>query len=462
MRKVIIVIVVLALAAGGVYAFQQYRLQQEAALLGSYQTEKAVRGSLTATVGATGVVRANQTAQLVWMTSGIIEQVNAEVGEKVNKEQELAHLEKTSLSQNIILAQADLINAQKALDDLSDTVLAQTDALQRISKANEAVKQAEYDLFYFTVPAAIAEMDPFEAIQTTSKKLEEARQAYEPYKLKPDPNAVADPKNQTENMRRQKALKDALERAQSEYNSAVRQLQLQTNLEAARTNLEKAQDDFERLRRGPAPDDVLAAQARIDAAEATLRMQRISAPFDGTITNVMAKPGDQATVGAPAFRLDDLSHLLVDVQVSEVDINRISLGQTASLVFDAIPGTTYQGKVLEVAPVGSSTQGAVDFIVTVELVDADQAVRPGMTAAVNIVVNQIDDALLAPNRAVRIVDGDRVVYVLRNGAPAPVKITLGASSESVSEVLGGDLRVGDEIVLNPPLNFEAGHPPFLR
>jgi HlyD family secretion protein len=180
------------------------------------------------------------------------------------------------------------------------------------------------------------------------------------------------------------------------------------------------------------------------------------------ITDVSIKPGDQVSPGTVAFRLDDLSRLLLDVQVSEVDINRIQVGQDVLLSFDAILGKEYHGRVSQVALVGSSTEGIVDFKVTVELTDPDTHVRPGMTAAVNIVVDQLEDVLLVPNRAVRVVEGKRVVYVLRSNLPEPVDITLGSSSDTVSEVVQGELKVGDPIVLNPPTVFEQnGPPPFV-
>jgi len=85
-------------------------------------------------------------------------------------------------------------------------------------------------------------------------------------------------------------------------------------------------------------------------------------------------------------------------------------------------------------------------------------VRPGMTAAVNIVVEQIEDVLLVPNRAVRVRDGERIVYVLRGGQLEVVPVVLGASSDTDSQVLESDLRVGDLIVLNPPLELEQPGP----
>jgi len=99
----------------------------------------------------------------------------------------------------------------------------------------------------------------------------------------------------------------------------------------------------------------------------------------------------------------------------------------------------------------------------VELSDADQAVKPGMTAAVNIVVSQLHDVLLVPNRAVRLLNSQRVVYVLVNGKTEAVKVQLGASSDTSSQVTGGDLKEGELILLNPPTVFEQnGPPPFVR
>jgi HlyD family secretion protein len=70
-----------------------------------------------------------------------------------------------------------------------------------------------------------------------------------------------------------------------------------------------------------------------------------------------------------------------------------------------------------------------------------------MTAAVSIVVRQIDDALLVPNRAVRVVDGQRVVYIMQDGSPELVIVELGVSSDLYSEVVGGGLQEGDVIML---------------
>jgi HlyD family secretion protein len=222
------------------------------------------------------------------------------------------------------------------------------------------------------------------------------------------------------------------------------------NLALAEAQLEDAQREWDRLKDGPDADDILAAQARVDAARAAVEMAQVNAPFSGTITDAVPIPGDQVAPGTTAFRIDDLSRLLVEVQVSEVDINSIQRGQPVTITFDAVLGQEYHGQVVEVAQAASVVAGVVNFDVTVELTDADEQVKPGMTGAVTITVKQLEDVLLVPNRAVRLQEGKRYVFVLRGGQMERVEITLGASSDSVSEVVAGDLAEGDIIILNPP------------
>jgi HlyD family secretion protein len=147
---------------------------------------------------------------------------------------------------------------------------------------------------------------------------------------------------------------------------------------------------------------------------------------------------------------------LVDVKVSEVDINNVTVGQPVTLTFDAILGKEYHGEVIEVTQAGTADEGVVNFTATVELTDADAMVKPGMTAAVNIVVEEMQDVLLVQNRAVRLVDNQRVVYVLENGQPVKKEISLGSSSDTLSVIAGGDVKEGDVIILNPPAEFGPG------
>jgi HlyD family secretion protein len=229
-------------------------------------------------------------------------------------------------------------------------------------------------------------------------------------------------------------------------------------LALSEAQLSDAQREWDRLKNGPDPADISAAEARVTANRATINAASIIAPFSATVTEIKPMIGDQVSTGLPAFRIDDLSRLLVDVQISEVDINSVKVGQSATLTLDAILDVIYHGKVISVAQVGNTSQGSVTFTVTLELNDSNEWVKPGMTSAVTVVVTRLENVLLVPNRAVRLVNNQRVVYILKNGAPQEVVITLGATSGIDSEVTGGDLKAGDLIILNPPSNFGNGQP----
>ncbi len=382
----------------------------------TFQTQALARGDLTATIGATGTVRANQSAVLLWQTTGTVDQVNVKIGDQVNKGDVLATLLQTSLPQNVILAQTDLVSAQQALTDLLDSDTARANAWIALRNAQTAYTTALNNRTALNGPVTYQAVV---VVEINSVPVPEVRT----YRSNPDPSDIAD---------------------------ADAQLAL------AKAQLEDAQRAYDRVQGGPNSDDLSAAQARVDAAQAALSVAHITAPFSGTITQAEPTSGDQITLGTQAFRLDDLSSLLVDVQVSEVDINSVSVGQPATITFDAVSGKTYNGTVTEVSQAGDTTSGEVDFTVTVKLTDADTEVKPGMTAAVNIIVDQVKNQLLIPNQAVQLVNGQRVVYVLTNGQPKQVVVTLGASSDTMSVVTGSNLNVGDLIILNPPAQFQAG------
>ena len=97
-----------------------FQARQQANTISSLQTVTASRGSLTATVGATGTVRADQTAMILWQTSGIVDNVYVQVGQVITAGQTLADLAQSSLPQNIILAQSDLITARNAVTNLTN------------------------------------------------------------------------------------------------------------------------------------------------------------------------------------------------------------------------------------------------------------------------------------------------------------------------------------------------------
>ena len=375
-----------------------------------YQTTPAQVGELTAQVGATGSVRAAQSAILNWQTTGTVEEVNVRVGDKVHKGDILARLANASLPQNVLSAEVDFASAQQSLEDMQNSDTTRAQAAVTLQAAQDAYKKA------------------YDYRMSLNGKIDIANVTFDYV------NGQQIPK-----IKYTKGYADAETIAKADQSLALDKAQL-----------DDAQRAYDRVKDGPNPLDVAAAKARVQAAQATLNMAYIIAPVDGTVTQAVPLPGDQVSVGLAAFRIDDLSGLLVDVQVSEVDINNIAVGQPVTLTFDAISGKTYNGQVVEVSQAGDLSSGAVNFTVTAKLTDGDAQVKPGMTAAVNIVTNQVNGQILVPNQAVRLVNGKRVVYILVNGIPKLVEVTLGVSSDTQSVVLKSDLKVGDLVILNPP------------
>jgi HlyD family secretion protein len=421
-----------------------------------YQTMPAERGTLTADVGATGTVRSAQSAILSWNTSGRVETVKVGLGDAVTKNQLLAALAPGSVSQGIILAQADLISARQNLDNLQQSNSGVAQAMKTLSDANQAVKDAE-DAFNTLTRKRVSDeliQDTLDQMDQTQAQLKRVEWFYNRFfSHLADGNATkAQMIINLTNIRQNLA---SLTAKYSWYTSRATEIEVekaQAVLNLAKARQQDATREMARYKDGANQDDLSAAQARVAAAQATSDLSMLTAPFNGTITKIWPQVDDRVNAAQTAFRIDDLSNLMVDLQISEVDINNVALSQPVTITFEAVPGKTYNGKVSKVNLAAKAGQGGVNFNVAVTITDADEQVKPGMSASVTITVKQVNDTLIIPNRAIRMVNaGERVVYVLKNGFPEPVIVRLGATADANSQVVGGDLKVGDLIVLNPPV-----------
>lgn len=433
----------------------------------NFQTAIIERGDLTAIVGATGIVEPNQSVELNWETTGRVESVNVAINDTVEMGEILSELAENTLPQSVILAKADLVSAKRELEDLihsnTESALAYTELLE----AEEDLRVAE------------DEREDWNYNEASDEKIDAARSGFliaeEEYKAAKatydllsdledtDPKKVeAEEFMDAEKSKRDKALRSLNYILGKAYDQEV--AEDFADYDVALAQLEDAQREWERLRDGPNVNDITAAEAKVAAAEATVSLGWIEAPFGGTVTRALPKEGDEVDSGSSAFRIDDLSELFVEVEISEVDVNRIAVGQRADITFDAIIGETFTGEVLEVSSVGIDEGSGVDFQVTLEIIDPTEQVRPGMTAAVNIIVSEIKDVLSVPNRAVRLKGEQRVIFVLTDGGIQEVEVEFGSSSDIYSEIIAGDIAEGDLIVLNPPIEFATNHgpPPFMR
>lgn len=165
-----------------------------------------------------------------------------------------------------------------------------------------------------------------------------------------------------------------------------------------------------------------AAQEGYDQAVAKAGERTVTAPCDGSIVEMNAQVGASATgtqSGSSLMQIADLSQMKVTVQVGEEDIAKVAVGQTANVTFPAFPDLTLQGSVTGIASIASSDGGmmsydggsSVTFDVDILIAQPDPRLKPGMTAKVSLVTEQLDDVIMVPAMALMTDDGQNY-YVM--------------------------------------------------
>jgi multidrug resistance efflux pump len=332
-------------------------------------------------ISATGKVVPAHWSQLSLSVPGVVEEIPVQKGDLVKENQVLARLKgKEDIQAAIAAAKYEVAAAEKNLNDLNknadDT---RTAALEAISAATKAVRDAQYQLDNFTVPQTQSSYSTTEALDIMQKKLDEARAAFEPYKY------------YSESDHTRKDLKEKLDEAQADYNSAVKRLQYETDLAVAQANLDKALKDYDAWKDGPDPDEVKLAQERLEnaqaalaAAEAKLHDLELRAPFPGTISDINIRKGEWVTPGQPVMQIADLSSLQVETtDLNEIDAARVKVNDPVTLTFDALPGVEVKGTVESISPKSSEGSG-VNYAVVIKMDELPALLRWGMTAFADI------------------------------------------------------------------------------
>lgn len=213
-------------------------------------------------------------------------------------------------------------------------------------------------------------------------------------------------------------------------------------------------------------DELSAAQAEMQALQNVVDQASIIAPFAGTVTAIQAAAGEKAGSGDFAVQLDDLSNLIIEVEISQMEINKIKVGQTALVAFSALPNATYEGIVTDISQARSINSDDALFKVRIVLTNADEQVKPGFTAMVSIIIDQVESALLVPNQAIQYAE-DGSAYVLKEaglGQYTEIFILTGARSDAYSELVEDNLEEGDALLVAAASNdtLQAGSGEALR
>jgi HlyD family secretion protein len=393
------IILSILLLLGGVAAVLVFRHMDPPASA-HYRTQEVRRGDITVTVSATGKLEPTNQVDVGSELSGIIESVLVEENDRVKVDQILARLDTSKLEAQHAKNKAELASARA-----------------RVLQAHATFREAENNL----------------------ARLRHVREL--------SGNKVPSPFDID-------AAEAALARARAD----------EASTEAA----------------------VAQAQATLKVTETDLFKSVIRSPINGVVLNRSVEPGQTvaASFQAPVlFTLaEDLAQMELNVDVDEADVGQVAADQEATLMVDAYPDRRFEARITRVSYGSDTTDGVVTYKTILKLDNQDLSLRPGMTAMADIVVQKVEGAILIPNAALRFTppvakkeesgrslvyslmprpprrEGgsgqesassgtDRRVWILEDGQPRAVSIQVGASDGVKTEVTGGALSPGMQVIV---------------
>jgi multidrug resistance efflux pump len=351
-----------------------------------------------AVVSASGKLLPASWASLSFQIGGQVTAVNVQAGDAVQAGDVLAQLDDTDARLAVAQAEAALAMAEAQLAQLTagpqpEEIAA---AEQSVRSAEAAVWAASAQLAQLQAGARAADIAAAEAV-VAAAALEQktAQDAYDRIKeiggpLEEQARAALNAATQNA-LAAQKRLDQLIAGATPNELDAAR-----ANVAAARAQQAAAQAQLDRLRAGATDEQIAVAEAGVaqaqaarDAAQAQRAKAQLVAPFDGTAGAMLIHLGESITPGQPAVTLGDVSTLRVETtDLSEIDVARVREGQPVKVTFDALAGTAFAGQVARIAPMSTSSQGGVNYTVIVDLDEIDPALRWGMTAFVDVQVEE--------------------------------------------------------------------------
>lgn len=394
--------VVLALAAGGGW---YWWLGQQQGPKANYVTQTAKTGNLDVTVSADGTLNPIRTVTLGSELSGIVRKVNVDVNDEIKTDQVLIELDTRNLDSKVASARASLASAEAKLAESKATLKEAQVKDKRLKELNK--------LSGGKMPSR-TDLDTQEAAVATAKAAVEVAKA-----------TIAD------------------------------------------------------------------AQAALETAETDRSKANIKSPIDGVVLARSVEPGYAVAASLQAVELlslaTDLRELELKVNVDEADIGSIQSGQKAYFTVSAYPDKRFPATLTKVAYGATTTENVVTYTTYLNVDNADLLLRPGMTASATVTTAERRNVLLVPNSALRFTPRtsaeqdfsgsaatmfmprgphngsskrvkedisasqsvrERTVYILRNGDAVPVSIKTGLTDGTRTEVISGDLKDGDQVVVD--------------
>jgi len=365
-----VLLVALAAIAAGVVLI--YISRDEDEKLSAFRLVRVERGLIVSAVSSTGTLNAVITVQVGSQVSGQIKELLADFNSEVREGEVIARIDPENFEARVRQAEAELA----------------------VAKSNVSIQRGAWE-------RAKAELqNSRSALDAAKAQTEKARIAVEDARRDLDRKQTLHKSTIISESEKDKAV--------AVYEQAVAQLNAAEAEEQAQGSLVRSREATLKM----AGAQVEHALAQVKQREAALRQNRVElehtiirSPVDGVVIERSVDVGQTVAASLQAPTLftiaQDLRKMQVDTNVDEADIGRIHVGQETTFTVDAFPGHEFTGKVEQIRKAPETVQNVVTYTVVVSAENPDSRLLPGMTANVQIVVDERPDALKVPNAALR-------------------------------------------------------------
>jgi multidrug efflux pump subunit AcrA (membrane-fusion protein) len=453
LSKPFIIGIVVVLIAAGAGAF--FLTRGDPATV-SYRTGVATLGTVTQTVSLSGSLAADGETDLDFEGAGKVTAVNVQPGQTVVAGQVVATQDPTTVEASLTQADATLSAAQANL----------TSAKAGSSASGLAQAEAQVNSSYVSYQNAIKSLADTKAVNAQM-----VAAAYSAYTTAQTAASAAGctssdttppcPQDEATMAQDYQAWQSAEVKGQQSDDQSQGQVNSdKVQWQNAKSSLAADENGSSSSAAQVAMDEsqVEIDQVNVSNAQAAVNAATLKAPAAGLVEEVNVTNGEQistgGTGGASSGSSGSATHAVVIItpgvfevtgSVSDTLVNEIAVGQTAQVVA-AGSSEAVAGKVTEVAEEATVTSGVASFPVTVVLSGANPSLRPGMSASVSVVINQVVGVTTVPTSAVHTTGAGSTVTLFVNGKPDPVAVTVGASDATLTQILSG-VKVGDEVVI---------------
>ncbi len=447
----------------------------------SRQEVEVTRGDLSLSVAGNGKIETSREARLTFGSAGKLDKIMVVEGDTVKKGDVLASLDTSTLELAVDQAEMSLTQAEVALTQAElarytaeynlDNTRNSGDSLQlALLNAQIALDTAQSNL-----AAGITAVD----FSTLLAELNKARAYYDYVELMAEQNAGD---SDTWSLALDRA-KESLDTAQANYDNALagydsRQVNLKKKqVEAAEASVAIARkniDDLDKnialleMQLASAEHTVVQAEQAVELARRSLDDSRrqleeaaIVAPFDGVVAMVMAEEGDiipsPSMVPTTILQMINSEYLELVIEIDEIDIPLLELGQEAAVNVDAMPDKEFIGHITAIYPVPTEVGGVVLYQVKIDLdTERESGIKVGMSASADIMVEKRENVLMVPGRAISRNDqGQTIVKVMEGDKEQERVVVVGLDDGLRTEIVSGVIE-GETVVVEVKVRSTSG------